>query len=191
MALVDLAGRQIRGKIVYYGPAYGGKTTNLEYIYRTVPAAATGELHAIAAENERTLFFDYFPLDLGTVNGFTIRYQLYTVPGQAHYERTRQAVLSGADGVVFVADSAAERLVDNEQSLDELRQHLLGQGKTLATMPFVVQYNKRDQPTALPTAELDQRLNPGAAMTVEAIAVSGAGVFETLRAICKLVTRSL
>lgn len=191
MALIDLAGRQIYGKIVYYGPALGGKTTNLEYIHRLAPARAKGELHSIASAGERTLFFDYLPLDLGAAAGFTIRYQLYTVPGQATYERTRQAVLSGADGVVFVADSRAEQLAENTQSLAELGRHLARQGKALETMPLVLQYNQRDQPTALSAAELDQHLNAMAAATVEAVAIRGDGVFETLRVICKLVTRAL
>ncbi|MGH2604854.1 MAG: GTP-binding protein [Dehalococcoidia bacterium] len=191
MALIDLAARQIQGKIVYYGPAFGGKTTNLEYIHRTVPAPAKGELHSIASASERTLFFDFLLLDLGAVLGYTIRYQLYTVPGQANYERTRQAVLSGADGIVFVADAQAERLDANVESLDELRQHLVRQGKALETMPLVLQYNKRDQPSALPTPELDRHLNPVDALTVDAVAITGDGVIETLRAICKLVTRAL
>ena len=191
MALIDLSTREIYGKIVYYGPAYGGKTTNLEFIHRSLPEHLKSDLHSIASENERTLFFDYLPLDLGARVGFTIRYQLYTVPGQPAYERTRQAVLSGADGVVFVADAQAERLDDNRASLEELRQNLLRQGKRLETMPLVVQYNKLDQPTALSGPELDAQLNPMRAPMVEAVAITGQGVIESLQAICQLVTRSL
>lgn len=191
MALIDLSTREIYGKIVYYGPAFGGKTTNLIAIHRTLPAETRSELHSIATENERTLFFDYLPLDLGALLGFTIRYQLYTVPGQPRYERTRQAVLTGADGVVFVADAQAERLADNLTSLDELRRNLTRQGKQLETIPLVMQYNKRDQPTSLPTSELDQQLNPTNTPTFEAVATTGAGVIETLQTICKLVTRAL
>lgn len=191
MALIDLSAREIYGKIVYYGPAFGGKTTNLKAIHDTLPEQARSELHSIATADERTLFFDYLPLDLGALLGFTIRYQLYTVPGQPRYERTRQAVLSGADGVVFVADAQAERLADNLTSLDELRQNLSRQGKQLETIPLMMQYNKRDQPTALPIPELDRQLNPNRAATVEAVATTGVGVIETLQTICKLVTRAL
>jgi signal recognition particle receptor subunit beta len=191
MALIDLSNREIYGKIVYYGPAFGGKTTNLEYIHRGLPDAARGELHSIATEHERTLFFDYLPLDLGGKTGFTIRYQLYTVPGQPTYERTRQAVLTGADGIVFVADAQAERLADNQASLEELRQNLDLQGRPLDTMPLVMQYNKLDQPTALRRSELDQHLNPTGTPVFEAVAINGVGVTETLRSICQLVTRAL
>ena len=191
MALIDLSAREIYGKIVYYGPAFGGKTTNLQAIHDTLPERARSELHSIATADERTLFFDYLPLDLGGLLGFTIRYQLYTVPGQPRYELTRQAVLTGADGIVFVADAQAERLTDNLASLDELRQNLSRQGKQLETIPLIIQYNKRDQPTALPTPQLDQRLNPMSAPTVEAVAITGDGVIETLQTICKLVTRAL
>jgi signal recognition particle receptor subunit beta len=191
MALIDLSNREIYGKIVYYGPAFGGKTTNLEFIHGGLPNAARGELHSIATEHERTLFFDYLPLDLGETTGFTIRYQLYTVPGQPSYERTRQAVLTGADGVVFVADAQADRLADNQASLDELRQNLLRQGRPLETMPLVMQYNKLDQPTALRRTELDQHLNPAGVPAFESVAINGIGVTETLRTICQLVTRAL
>lgn len=191
MALIDLSNREIYGKIVYYGPAFGGKTTNLEHIHQSLPDAARGDLHSIATEHERTLFFDYLPLDLGGATGFTIRYQLYTVPGQPAYERTRQAVLTGADGIVFVADAQADRLADNQASLAELARNLSRQGRPLATMPLVIQYNKLDQPTALPLAELERHLNPDGHPAFEAVAITGAGVTETLRAICQLVTRAL
>jgi signal recognition particle receptor subunit beta len=191
VALIDLASREIYGKIVYYGPALSGKTTNLELIHRSLPDHLRGKLHSIDTESERTIFFDYLPIDLGARSGFTIRYQLYSVPGQPAYERTRQAVLSGADGVVFVADAQADRLADNRASLEELRQNVLGQGKRLEAIPLVIQYNKRDQPTALTGPQLDEQLNPMWAPSVEAIAITGAGVIETLRTICQLVTRSL
>lgn len=191
MALIDLSAREIYGKIVYYGPAFGGKTTNLKAIHDRLPEQAKSELHSIATADERTLFFDYLPLELGALLGFTIRYQLYTVPGQPRYEQTRQAVLTGADGVVFVADAQAERLADNLASLDELRQNLHRQGKQLETIPLVMQYNKRDQPTALPISELDRQLNPTNAPAFEAVAITGDGVLEALQTICKLVTRAL
>jgi signal recognition particle receptor subunit beta len=191
VALIDLSAREIYGKIVYYGPALSGKTTNLAYIHRSLPPHLRSDLHSIATEQERTLFFDYLPLDLGAPLGFTLRYQLYTVPGQPAYERTRQAVLTGADGIVFVADAQADRLAANRASLDELARNLLGQGKRLETVPLVMQYNKRDQPTAMTASELDQQLNPARAPTVDAVAITGDGVIETLRTICKLVTRAL
>ncbi len=191
MALINVAAREIHGKIVYYGPGLGGKTTNLRYIHRKIPAATKGELSSIATETERTLFFDFLPLDLGTVHGFTIRYRLYTVPGQDAYERTRIAVLNGADGVVFVADAQQNRLQDNLHSLEELAQNVSQQGKRFLDYPLVLQYNKMDLPDALPTQELDRHLNTRGAPRFEAAAVEGVGVFETLRAICKLVTTKL
>ena len=191
MALIDVAAREIRGKIVYYGPGLGGKTTNLHYIHGKVPAAAKGELRSIADETERTLFFDFMPLDLGTVHDFAIRFSLYTVSGQARNERPRIAVLNGADGVVFVADSQRERLDDNLQSLRELAHNVSRQGKRFDDFPVVLQYNKMDLPNALPASELDRSLNTFGAPRFQAVAVTGDGVFETLRAICKLVTNKL
>jgi signal recognition particle receptor subunit beta len=144
MALINVASREIHGKIVYYGPGLCGKTTNLQYIHGKIPAATKGDLLSIATETERTLFFDFLPLDLGKVHGFTIRFHLYTVPGQVLYERTRIAVLNGADGVVFVADAQRDRLQDNLQSLKELAQNVTGQGKRFLDYPLVMQYNKMD-----------------------------------------------
>lgn len=191
MALIDLSRREIYGKIVYYGPAFSGKTTNLEFIHRSLPDRERGELHSIATEHERTLFFDYLPLDLGGKTGFTIRYQLYTVPGQPTYERTRQAVLTGADGIVFVADAQADRLPDNQASLEELRQNLDRQGRPLESIPLVMQYNKMDQPTAMSRADLDRHLNRAGVPAFESVAITGTSVIETLRTICQLVTRAL
>lgn len=191
MALIDLAARQIHGKIVYYGPGIGGKTTNLRQLHRRLPNAATGDLHSLASPNQRTLFFDRLPLDLGRVHGFTVRYRLYTVPGQPRSDRTRLAVLNGADGAVFVADARRDRLADNLQSLDELAAHLALHGKSAPDYPLVLQYNKMDLPDALPASALDRSLNPGHAPRFEASAVAGIGVVETLRAICQLVTRAL
>ena len=191
MAIINVAAREIHGKIVYYGPGLGGKTTNLRYIHGKVPAVTKGELRSIATATERTLFFDFLPLDLGTVHGFTIRYRLYTVPGQDAYERTRIAVLNGADGVVFVADAQQDRLQDNLHSLEELAQNVSQQGKRFLDFPLVLQYNKMDLPDALSTPELDRHLNTSGAPRFEAAAVEGVGVFETLRAICKLVTNRL
>src|SRR5579884_822591 len=187
MALVDVPGREIRAKIVYYGPGLGGKTTNLRYLYDRIPAEAKGRLVSIASGDERTLFFDFLPLDLGRLHGFAVRFQLYTVPGQNLYERTRRTVLSGADGAVFVADAQRDRLEDNAASLRELTENVAAQGKTLGDLPLVLQYNKMDLPAALPAAALDRQLNRIGAPRVEASAIAGQGVVETLRLICKLV----
>jgi signal recognition particle receptor subunit beta len=191
MALINVAAREIHGKIVYYGPGLCGKTTNLQYIHGKIPQNGRSDLLSIATETERTLFFDFLPLDLGKVHGFTIRFHLYTVPGQILYERTRVAVLNGADGVVFVADAQRDRLADNLQSLRELAHNLTNQGKRLLEFPLVMQYNKMDLPTALPTPVLDRYLNTIKVPRFEAVAVKGNGVFETLRAISKLVVNRL
>lgn len=191
MALINVAAREIHGKIVYYGPGLCGKTTNLQYVHSKMPPNGRSDLLSIATETERTLFFDFLPLDLGKVHGFTVRFHLYTVPGQILYERTRVAVLNGADGVVFVADAQRDRLADNLQSLRELAHNLTNQGKRLLEFPLVMQYNKMDLPTALPTPVLDRYLNTIKVPRFEATAVNGAGVFETLRAISKLVVNKL
>ncbi|HLT17809.1 MAG TPA: ADP-ribosylation factor-like protein [Thermomicrobiales bacterium] len=191
MALINVAAREIHGKIVYYGPGLCGKTTNLQYIHSQIPANGRSDLLSIATETERTLFFDFMPLELGKVHGFSIRFHLYTVPGQVLYERTRVAVLNGADGVVFVADAQRDRLADNLQSLRELAQNLKNQGKRLVDYPLVMQYNKMDLPTALPTPVLDRYLNTIKVPRFEASAVNGQGVFETLRAVSKLVVNKL
>ncbi|MBF6592008.1 MAG: GTPase domain-containing protein [Ktedonobacterales bacterium] len=191
MALINVASREIHCKIVYYGTGYCGKTTNLRYIYRHAPDAAHGDLLTIATENERTLFFDFLPLDLGTVHGFRVRFHLYTVPGQVLYERTRIAVLSGTDGLVFVADSAPEKLEENFQSLIELERNMRQVGKDLGDFPFILQWNKRDIPSALPEATLDRYLNRRHVPSFPASAITGEGVFPTLRAICKAVMTRL
>lgn len=191
MALINVAAREIHGKIVYYGPGLCGKTTNLQYIHGQIPLNGRSDLLSIATETERTLFFDFMPLELGKVHGFSIRFHLYTVPGQILYERTRVAVLNGADGVVFVADAQRDRLADNLQSLRELAQNLKNQGKRMVDYPLVMQYNKMDLPTALPTPVLDRYLNTIKVPRFEASAVNGQGVFETLRAVSKLVVNKL
>jgi mutual gliding-motility protein MglA len=159
MALINVAAREIHCKIVYYGPGMSGKTSNLQYIHSQVPKDAKGELLSIATETERTLFFDFLPLDLGKVRGFQTRFHLYTVPGQVLYERTRVAVLNGADGVVFVADSQRHKLEENIRSLKELAVNVTKQNKKFQDFPMVLQYNKRDVPGALPTPTLDKYLN--------------------------------
>lgn len=191
MALINVAAREIHCKIVYYGPGMSGKTSNLQYIHSQVPKDAKGELLSIATETERTLFFDFLPLDLGKVRGFQTRFHLYTVPGQVLYERTRVAVLNGADGVVFVADSQKHKLEENIRSLKELAVNVTKQNKKFQDFPVVLQYNKRDVPGALPTATLDKYLNSLQWQRYEATATNGGGVFDTLKAISKLVISRL
>lgn len=191
MALINVASREIQCKIVYYGTGYCGKTTNLQYIHRSAPQPARGDLLSIATENERTLFFDFLPLDLGAVHGFRVRFHLYTVPGQVLYERTRVAVLNGVDGVVFVVDSSPEKLEENFQSLIELETNMRRLGKDLGNFPFIIQWNKRDLPGAIPVATLDRYLNRRRVQALEASALTGDGVFPTLRAICKSVMARL
>lgn len=191
MALIDFDARLIRAKIVYYGPGLGGKTTNLKAIYDRLPADARSELVSIDAGKERTLFFDLLPLDLGTIHGYSFRFQLYTVPGQSPYSKARRAVLNGVDGIVFVADSSAAAQDDNRDSLDELTDDMARQNRPIVTFPLVFQYNKSDLPDALSEAELDDLLNPTNRTRISAVAVNGIGVFETLSAICRLVVRNL
>jgi hypothetical protein len=176
---------------VYYGPGLSGKTTNLKYIHGTVPTQARGDLLSIDTETERTLFFDFLPLDLGRVHGYQTRFHLYTVPGQVLYERTRVAVLNGSDGVVFVADSQRAKLAENVRSLQELARNLTQQGKRFLEFPLVMQYNKRDLPDVLPPEVLEKYLNPMKAPAFESIAHKGVGVFDTLRTVSKLVISKL
>jgi hypothetical protein len=191
MALINVAAREIHCKIVYYGPGMCGKTTNLQYIHAQVPRDAKGDLLSIATETERTLFFDFLPLDLGKVRGFQTRFHLYTVPGQVLYERTRVAVLNGSDGVVFVADSQKDKLEENIKSLKELAVNITRQNKKFQEFPIILQYNKRDISTALPVNVLDKYLNGMKWTRFEAVATTGVGVFDTLKAISKLVISKL
>ena len=191
MALINVASREVQCKIVYYGTGYCGKTTNLQYIFSHAPQPARGDLLSIATENERTLFFDFLPLDLGDVHGFRVRFHLYTVPGQVLYERTRVAVLNGADGIVYVADSSAEKLEENFQSLIELETNMRRMGSDLGRFPFVMQWNKRDLPNAIPEVTLERYLNRRRVPAFPACAMTGEGVFPTLRAICKAVMAGL
>jgi signal recognition particle receptor subunit beta len=191
MALINIATHEIHCKIVYYGIGYCGKTTNLQYVFRSINPGARGEMLSIATETERTLFFDFLPLDLGTVHGFRTRFHLYTVPGQILYERTRLAVLNGADGIVFVADSQAEKFEENVQSISELEVNMRRIGKDLGNFPFIIQWNKRDVPSALPVSVLERYLNRRRVPSFEAIAFEGKGVFATLRAISKNVMAQL
>jgi signal recognition particle receptor subunit beta len=191
MALINVASREIECKIVYYGIGFGGKTTNLQYIQQRAPANVRGKLLTVATEQERTLFFDFLPLDLGSIHGFHVRFQLYTVPGQVLYERTRIAVLNGVDGVVQVVDSAPEKLEENFQSVVELEANMRNMAKDLGNFPLVFQWNKRDLPNAVPVATLDRYLNRRHVEAMEACALTGTGVFATLRAVCKGVVARL
>jgi signal recognition particle receptor subunit beta len=191
MALINVASKEIHCKLVYYGPGLSGKTTNLKYIFSTVPAHARGDLLSIDTEMERTLFFDFLPLDLGRVHGYQVRFHIYTVPGQVLYERTRVAVLNGADGVVFVADSQRPKLAENVRSLQELARNLTQQGKRFLEFPLVLQYNKRDLPDALPVPILEKYCNSMRVPSFEAVASKGVGVFDTLRCISKIVISKL
>jgi len=191
VALINIATHEIHCKIVYYGIGYCGKTTNLQHVFRSIHPNARGDMLSIATETERTLFFDFLPLDLGTVHGFRTRFHLYTVPGQILYERTRLAVLNGADGIVFVVDSQAEKFEENVQSISELEMNLRRIGKDLGSFPFVMQWNKRDLSTALPVHVLDRYLNRRRVPSFEAVASAGKGVFATLRCISKTVITQL
>jgi signal recognition particle receptor subunit beta len=191
MAIINVGVREIHCKIVYYGPGMCGKTSNLQYIHSQVPREAKGDLLSIATETERTLFFDFLPLDLGKVRGFSTRFHLYTVPGQILYERTRVAVLNGADGVVFVADSQRDKLQEDIKSLQELARNITRQNKKFSEFPMVLQYNKRDMPSVLPSTVMDKYLNPLSWQRFDAVATTGVGVFDTLKAISKLVISKL
>jgi mutual gliding-motility protein MglA len=191
MALINIASHEIHCKIVYYGIGYCGKTTNLQYVHKSITPNARGDMLSIATETERTLFFDFLPLDLGTVHGFRTRFHLYTVPGQILYERTRLAVLNGADGIVFVVDSQADKFEENVQSIAELDMHMRRIGKDMNTFPLIMQWNKRDMPNILPIPVLDRYLNRRRVPSFEAVASAGKGVFATLRAISKSVIAQL
>ncbi len=191
MALINIATHEIHCKIVYYGIGYCGKTTNLQYVFKTINPMVRGEMLSIATETERTLFFDFLPLDLGTVHGFRTRFHLYTVPGQILYERTRMAVLNGADGIVFVVDSQSEKFEENIQSISELEMNMRRLDKDLANFPLIIQWNKRDMPSALPIPILERYLNRRRVPSFEAVAYQGRGVFATLRAISKNVMAQL
>ncbi len=193
MSLINFTTREITCKIVYYGPGRSGKTTNLQYVYERVPGERRGRMVSLATQTDRTLFFDFLPLELGSISGFTTRLQLYTVPGQVYYDATRKLVLQGADGVVVVADSQARQLDENIESLQNLQANLLAQGVDVRTIPLVLQYNKQALPRelVLPAAELDDALNFRGVPSFPADALTGTGVFETLRAISELVLRRL
>ncbi len=222
--MINYASREINCKIVYYGPGLGGKTTNLEFIYGKVKPETRGKLISLATETERTLFFDFLPVDLGTIRGFKTRFHLYTVPGQVYYNASRKLILKNVDGVVFVGDSQLDRMEANLESMQNLYDNMAEYGYDLTKMPFVIQYNKRDLPNAAPLDQLQGALNPGwevedpsrqhmvpnpyhagqylidrlptgewieRASYFESVAVQGGGVFDTLKAVSKLVLKAL
>ncbi|MBI3995815.1 MAG: GTPase domain-containing protein [Nitrospirae bacterium] len=187
MSFINYSAREINCKLVFYGPGLCGKTTNLQYIYKKTNPDSKGKMISLATESERTLFFDFLPLALGNIKGFKVRFHLYTVPGQVFYDASRKLILKGVDGVVFVADSQAERMEANIESMENLRKNLQEQGYNLDQLPFVIQYNKRDLPNAVSMEELNQALNPKGVPFFEAVAPQGQGVFETLKEIAKQV----
>jgi signal recognition particle receptor subunit beta len=223
MSMINYASREINCKIVYYGPGLGGKTTNLEHVYGKVAPASRGKMISLATETERTLFFDFLPVDLGTVRGFKVKFHLYTVPGQVYYNASRKLILKGVDGVVFVADSQTERMDANIEAMQNLYENMQQHGYDITRLPFAIQYNKRDLPNAAPIPDLQAALNPGwpvneparqrpaadpyheseflvsqqdgqwieRAPWFEAVALTGEGVFDTLRAISKSVVKTL
>jgi mutual gliding-motility protein MglA len=223
MSMINYASREINCKVVYYGPGLGGKTTNLELVYGKVNPDSRGKMVSLATETERTLFFDFLPVDLGTIRGFKTRFHLYTVPGQVYYNASRKLILKGVDGIVFVADSQVERMEANVESMQNLYDNMAEYGYDLTMIPFVVQYNKRDLPNASSIADLEAQLNPGwpiedvglqkptpdpynegrmlrenvdgewiaRAPYMESVALTGEGVFETLRVVAKMVLKTL
>ena len=223
MSMINYASREINCKLVYYGPGLGGKTTNLEHVFSKIAPTAKGKMISLATETERTLFFDFLPVDLGTIRGFKTRFHLYTVPGQVYYNASRKLILKGVDGVAFVADSQIERMEANIESMQNLYSNLAEHGYDLTQIPFVIQYNKRDLPNAAPVPELQTAINPGwpvedltrqrltpdprhegeflveqvhgqwveRAPYFESVATSGDGVFDTLKALSKLVIKTL
>ncbi|HKB68382.1 MAG TPA: GTPase domain-containing protein [Pyrinomonadaceae bacterium] len=191
MTFINYASREINCKIVYYGPGLCGKTTNLQHIFESTAPQSRGKLISLATETDRTLFFDFMPLELGTVRGFKTRFHLYTVPGQVFYDASRKLILKGVDGVVFVADSQEERMDANVESLYNLEENLQTQGYDLMKLPYVLQLNKRDLPNIIPADELAAELRRKEEPVVEAVAASGAGVFDTLKAVAKQVLTEL
>lgn len=191
MSFINEAAKEINCKIVYYGPGLGGKTTNLQYIYHETNPEHKDKLVNLPGRTERTLFFDFLPLNIGEIHGFKTRFHLYTVPGQHFYDASQRLGLKGVDGVVFVADSQVERMEDNIESLKSLDEHLRDQGYDLRQIPFVFQYNKRDLPNPIPIRVLRDQLNSFGAEEFEAVAFQGTGVFETLKAISKGILKAL
>src|SRR5262245_49857966 len=191
LSLVNLQAREISIKVVYYGPGLGGKTTSIQYIHRALKPESRGQLVSLATGADRTLYFDFLPVKLPKLRGFNVRVQLYTVPGQVHYNSTRKLVLNGCDGVVFVADSQMDRESANVESLDNLRDNLREQGLALEELPLVFQWTKRDCADVVPVGKLDRALNPRKSPAFETVAMSGRGIFEALKAITTEVLQDL
>ncbi len=187
MSFINYSSREINCKIVYYGPGLCGKTTNLQFIYKKTRPEAKGRMITLATETERTLFFDFLPLALGDIRGFKTRFHLYTVPGQIFYDASRKLILKGVDGIVFVVDSQIERMDANIESFENMKTNLEEQGYSLGQIPYIIQYNKRDMPNAVPVSEFKKVFNSNGVPDFESVAVDGIGVFETLKAIVKLI----
>jgi signal recognition particle receptor subunit beta len=191
MSLINYSSREINCKIVYYGPGLCGKTTNIQYVYNKVDPSTKGKLITLATEMDRTLFFDFLPLELGTVKGFKTRFHLYTVPGQVYYDASRKLILRGVDGIVFVADSQSARYDANIESLYNLHENLEEYKLKLDDVPFVLQYNKRDMEDVIALEDMEQELNPEKFPSFPAVAVKGDGVFDTLKCVAKGVLKKL
>lgn len=191
MVQINFALKEVNCKLVYYGPGLSGKTTNLEVVHSKAPTSNVGELTSIATEGDRTLFFDFLPLNLGPVAGMTTKFQIYTVPGQVYYNSTRKLVLQGADGIVFVADSRRGKMDENIESYGNLEENLKEYGMDISTIPLVIQYNKRDLPDVYTVPELEEKLNKHKSPCFEAVAVTGEGVFPTLKKLSQMVLEGL
>lgn len=191
MSFINHMAKEINCKVVYYGPGLCGKTTNLQYIFERATPEARGKMISLATETERTLFFDFLPLTLGTVKGFKLRFHLYTVPGQVFYDASRKLILKGADGVVFVADSQIERAEANIESIENMEHNLQEHGVKLENLGYVIQYNKRDMPSAMPLEEIRAQLNTRGVTEFEACARTGVGVFETLKGVSRLIMQRI
>ncbi|MBX3020742.1 MAG: gliding-motility protein MglA [Bdellovibrionales bacterium] len=191
MSFINYNAKEIHCKIVYYGPSLGGKTTNLQWVYQKTAGPEKSDLFSMPGDVERTLFFDFLPLNVGEIRGFKTRFHLYTVPGQVVYEPSRKLILKGLDGVVFVADSQAERMEENIQSMENLKKNLEQQGYDIKDIPLVIQYNKRDLPNAVPLAEMRAALNKYNSVDFESTASEGKGVFESLRTVSKAIINVL
>lgn len=191
MSVINYSSREITFKIVYYGTGLGGKTTNLKVIYNKVSPDQKGKMISLATEMDRTLFFDFLPMDIGSVKGFKTKFQLYTVPGQIYYNASRKLILKGVDGIVYVADSQVERFEDNIESIDNLLENLQEHNLKIEDIPFVLQYNKRDLPNISSLDDLQKSINPWNVPYFEAVATQGIGVFETLKAVSKMILQRL
>jgi len=191
MSMINYASREINCKVVYYGSGLGGKTTNLEYVFSRVSPDTKGKMISLATDTERTLFFDFLPIDLGEIRGFRTRFHLYTVPGQVYYNASRRLILKGVDGLIFVADSQRSRLEANIEAMHNLYENMESYGYDVETIPFAIQYNKRDLPDIMSVEELRSVLNPMGVPDFEAVAIEGEGVFQTLSSVSKLVVKSL